>query len=140
MVDPNCSFFQNCNSNNRLLLRYDYNFTSAIVVTLNLFFFIFYYFCTLIHWAIKKKDQRTDTKIKAKHIKSDNFTRSKVISHFGCTNIICQWLYIRHGWILPFKKKNPIRSFLVAQNCIKKDIEIYIFLLQKVFTILSTSF
>ena len=38
-------------------------------------------------------------------------------------------LYIRHDRLMPFfsSQKNPYPKFLVAQNCIKKNIEIYFF-------------
>ena len=50
-------------------------------------------------------------------------------------NIKACVLYSRHDRIVLFKKKSYLK-FLVAQNCIKKDLEIYYFLLKKVIAIL----
>ena len=33
----------------------------------------------------------------------------------------------KHDSFLTFKKKKPYLKFLIAQNCIKKDLEIYVF-------------
>ena len=40
-------------------------------------------------------------------------------------------MIIRHDKFLPFYQKNHYSKFLVTKNCIKKDLEIYIFNLIK---------